>query len=67
MDQKNILETLDVMNSKEELEAVKGSLEPVRRGEIRDWDECLNTRHHRVILLFNNPSLGNHTIDPEAS
>ena len=36
------LETLDVMSSKEELEAIKESLEQVRRGETRDWDEYLN-------------------------
>ena len=37
-----LLETLDVMGSKEELEAIKESLEQVRRGETRDWDEYLN-------------------------
>jgi len=34
-----LLETLDVMGSKEEPEAIKESLEQVRRGETRDWDE----------------------------
>jgi len=37
-----LLETLDVMSSKEELEAIKESLEQVKRGETRDWDEYLN-------------------------
>jgi len=37
-----LLETLDVMGSKEELEAIKESLEQVRRGETRDWDEYLH-------------------------
>lgn len=37
-----LLETLDVMGSKEELEAIKESLEQVRRGETRDWDEYLD-------------------------
>jgi PHD/YefM family antitoxin component YafN of YafNO toxin-antitoxin module len=37
-----LLETLDVMSSKEELEAIKESLEQVRRGETMDWDEYLN-------------------------
>lgn len=37
-----LLETLDVMSSKEELEAIKESLKQVRRGETRDWDEYLN-------------------------
>lgn len=37
-----LLETLDVMGSKEELEAIKESLEHVRRGETRDWDEYLD-------------------------
>jgi len=31
-----LLETLDVMGSKEELEAIKESLEQVRRDETRD-------------------------------
>ena len=37
-----LLETLDVTSNKEELEAIKESLEQVRRGETRDWDEYLN-------------------------
>ena len=37
-----LLETLNVMGSKEELEAIKESLEQVRRGETRDWDEHLD-------------------------
>jgi len=37
-----LLETLDVISSKEELEAIKESLEQVKRGETRDWDEYLN-------------------------
>jgi len=37
-----MLETLDVMSSKEELEAVRESLEQVRKGETKDWDEYIN-------------------------
>jgi hypothetical protein len=37
-----LLETLDVMGSKEELETIKESLEQVKRGETRDWDEYLD-------------------------
>ena len=37
-----LLETLDVLGSKEELEAIKDSLEQVKRGETKNWDEYLN-------------------------
>jgi len=37
-----LLETLDVMGSKEELHAIRESLEQVRKGETRDWDEYLD-------------------------
>ena len=42
-----LLETLDVMGSKEELEAIKESLEQVRRDETRDWVKA----HTRTLAL----------------
>ena len=42
-----LLETLDVMGSKEELEAIKESLEQVRRDETRDWVKV----HTRTLAL----------------
>jgi len=37
-----LLETLDVMGSKEELQAIRESLEQVRKGETKDWDEYID-------------------------
>jgi len=37
-----LLETLDVIGSREEPEAIKESLEQLKRGETKDWDEYLN-------------------------
>jgi len=37
-----LLETLDVMGSIEELHAIRESLEQVRKGETRDWDEYID-------------------------
>ena len=33
-----LMETIDVLGSEEELNAIKKSLEQVRRGETKDWD-----------------------------
>jgi len=38
-----LLETLDVLGSEEELKAIEESLEQVRRGELRDWDSYVKS------------------------
>jgi len=37
-----LLETIDILGSSEELEAIKESLEQVKRGETRSWDEYVD-------------------------
>ncbi len=38
-----LLETLDVLGSEEELKAIEESLEQVRHGELRDWDSYVKS------------------------
>lgn len=37
-----LLETIDVLGSSEELESIKESLEQVKKGETRSWDEYVD-------------------------
>jgi len=37
-----LLETLDVMGSEEELHAIRELLEQVKKGETKDWDEYID-------------------------
>ena len=38
-----LLETLDVLGSEEELKAIEESLEQVRHGELRNWDSYVKS------------------------
>jgi len=37
-----LLETIDVLGSSEELESIRESLEQVKKGETRSWDEYVD-------------------------
>jgi len=37
-----LLETIDVLGSSQELEAIRESLEQVKKGETRSWDEYVD-------------------------
>lgn len=37
-----LLETIDILGSSQELEAIRESLEQVKRGETRSWDEYID-------------------------
>jgi PHD/YefM family antitoxin component YafN of YafNO toxin-antitoxin module len=43
-----LLETIDILGNSEELAAIRESLEQVRRGETRSWDEYVDELRKEV-------------------
>ena len=37
-----LIETIDIMGNEEEVKAIRESLEQVKKGELKDWDNYIN-------------------------